>query len=95
MLRKRAQAHLQHLLSPQLQALLRGGCCCLLPATAAAAAVADAAAGAAGTAQQQALRFYAAKAETAEDIETEAQQAAHQLGLDAVPLEELKGGSCQ
>lgn len=97
MLRSRLPSQLQLLALPQLLGgLAPSSSACLAQAGAVGgAAAATAVVTTAGAAQQQQqhplLRCYAAEAEPQEGV-SEVARAAHELGLDAVPLEELKGG---
>lgn len=103
MLRGRLQSQLQLLALPHLLGGLRGGSsssCCLEASSSAVAVTAAAVTPAHSRSpqhlyQQQQRRGYAADAEPAlEQLRGEVQQAAHELGLDAVPMEQLKGGCC-
>jgi hypothetical protein len=94
MLRSRLQSQLQLLALPQLLSGARGNSSSLsLPAaTAAAAAATGVPADAQHAAQLQPVRWFAAESapESQQQPNSEVARAAHQLGLDAVPLEQLK-----
>ena len=96
MLRSRLPSQLQLLALPQLLGgLAPSSSACLAQAgTVGGAAAATAVVTTAGAVQQQQhplRRCYAAEAEPQEGV-SDVARAAHELGLDAVPLEELKGG---